>query len=146
MNYIKICATKQRSGALHITQKVDYGIMLLAFLAKSKDSVSIKKIAENYNLSFLFLQKVAGLLQRSNLIKATRGKYGGYKLMKNPKKIAIKEIIEAIEGNISIVPCLTQKTSHTCKHRSYCIVRKGFKKINDEIQKQLLNKKLSYFT
>ena len=29
-----------------------------------------------------------------------------------------------------------------CKHKPYCIVRKGFKKINDEIQNQLLNKNL----
>jgi Rrf2 family protein len=145
MNYTKSCTTKQRSGALHITQKVDYGIILLTALTKTKNDISIKKIAENYNLSFLFLQKVAGLLQKSNLIKATRGKYGGYKLIKNPKKIAVKEIIEAIEGNIAIVPCLVRKTAFMCKHKPYCIVRKGFRKINDEIQNQLLNKKLSYF-
>lgn len=141
----KNCQTTQKNGALHITQKVDYGIILLTALAKNKNSISIKEISESHNLSFLFLQKVAGLLQKNNLIKATRGKYGGYTLAKNPKKLTIKEIIEAIEGGIAIVPCLVQKTAFMCKHKPYCIVRKGFKKINDEIQKQLLNKKLSYF-
>jgi len=137
------CQTKQRSGALHITQSVDYAIILLSTLVKEKNSLSIKKIAEINALSFSFLQKVAGLLRQAKLIKAERGKYGGYTINKDPNKLTIKEIIEAIEGPIAIVPCL--KEARICTHSFNCKAKFGFAKINDEIQNLILSKSLNHF-
>ncbi len=137
---------KQRSGALHLTQKVDYGLMLLICLAKLKkgESVSIKTIAREKNLSFSFLQKIARIFLTSNIVKAERGKYGGYSLKKNPKKLSLKEIIETLEGPISIIPCLN-KALH--KPRCYkkgkkCEVHSGLEKINKEIEKFFASKTL----
>ncbi len=140
------CANgKQRSGALHLTQKVDYGLILLIALAKNaeQNKLSIKKIANESGISFLFLQKIAGLLQKAGLIKADRGKYGGYKLAKSPKKLSLKDIIEAVEGKVAIVPCL--KSTSICKHKKSCDIRHGLAKINQEIQNTVINKTLNYF-
>ena len=148
------CKEKQRSGALHITQKVDYGIMLLTMLAKQMDSQgtykvaqqrSIKQIADETHVSFTFLQKIAGLLQKAGLIKSERGKYGGYKLTKEPQETILKEIIEALEGSVAIVPCLKKSESPLCRHTAYCQIRPGLKKINDEIESQILTKPLTHF-
>lgn len=140
------CKEKQRSGALHLTQKVDYGIMLMTILAKGQVSTqqSIKQIAEESHVSFTFLQKIAGLLQKAGLIKAERGKYGGYKLTKEPDETALREVIEALEGSVAIVPCL-KKSDKPCKHIPYCQIRQGMKKINDEIESQILTKPLTHF-
>lgn len=141
------CSGKQRSGALHLTQKVDYGIMLLTALAKSleNETISLQKIAKENNISFAFLQKIARLLNQAGLIKASRGKFGGYLLAKTANALSIKEIIEALEGEIAIVPCLKKSQDEKCKHSSYCKVRHSFQKINQEIQAHILTKKLSYF-
>lgn len=145
MNSNTCCDQKQRSGALHVTQKVDYGIILLATLAKSKTSRSIQMVANEHKLSFPFLQKIARLLKNSGLIKAERGKLGGYTLTKSPDKLGIKEIIEALEGEIAIVPCLKKSEKPLCRHIPYCLVRPSFQKINAEIQQTLLSKTLTYF-
>lgn len=145
MNSNTCCDQKQRSGALHITQKVDYGIILLASLAKIKTSKSIREVANEHKLSFPFLQKIAGLLKKSGLIRAERGSLGGYKLTKAPEKLEIKEIIEALEGEIAIVPCLKHGEKPLCRHIPYCTVRPNFQKINEEIQSALLSKTLTYF-
>lgn len=128
---------KQKSGALHLTQKIDYGIVLLATLAK-KNSKSLKKISEEKSLAFPFLQKIASALLQAKLIKAERGKYGGYTLAKSPNKISLKEIIEALEGPIAIMTCL----SHPCGRNAKCKVKSNFKKINDELIKFFSSKKL----
>lgn len=128
---------KQRSGALHLTQKVDYGITLLIELARSEERRSIKQIAEEKDLSFTFLQKIARNLQKSGLIKAERGKYGGYKLQKAPSRLALKEIIEALEGPIAILPCLKACGDKPCNRTETCDVKKGLHQINEDI--------LSYF-
>lgn len=135
----------QSSGALHLTKKIDYGIMLLTYLAKCKkgESVSIKSIAEEKGLSFSFLQKVARLLQKAKFIQAERGKYGGYTVKKDPKKLSIIEIIEAIEGPIAIVPCVKER----CARQDCCDIRIGLKRINNDLEayfkKQTLGKLLS---
>lgn len=141
------CKSKQRSGALHVTQKVDYGIILLTALANKEKGThsSIQKLSKENNLSFSFLQKVAGLLQKANLIVAERGKHGGYTLLKSPRILTIKEIIEAVEGPIALVPCLSSAGKNSCKSAPSCQVRTGFKKINDEIQRAILSKNLASF-
>lgn len=135
---------KQRSGALHLTQKVDYALIILMSLAKNDEkSLSIKQIAKSSNLSFLFLQKIAGILQQNKIIEAKRGKYGGYKLIKDPKKITIKEIIEAVEGPIAIIPCLKSFSEpQCCKKNKKCEIRLGLQKINQEIENFLAKKTL----
>lgn len=147
MNTSCTFSTKQRSGALHLTQKVDYGIILLTALAKNsgKDCLSIKKIAEESNISFLFLQKIASLLQKAGIIKAERGKFGGYSLTKDLKDFNLGEVIEALEGPIAIVPCLNRLNPNMCKRVAYCSVRPSMAKINDEIQRIITEKTLEYF-
>ncbi|MBI5754260.1 Rrf2 family transcriptional regulator [Candidatus Peregrinibacteria bacterium] len=143
--------SKQRSGALHLTQKVDYGIILLTALARPrsgaqvKNQLSIKKIAEENNVSFLFLQKIAGLLQKAGIIKAERGKFGGYKLMKELKDLNLGQIIETLEGPIAIVPCLNPRCKPACKRIGHCTVRPSMSKINNEIQNVITGKTLDYF-
>lgn len=138
---------RQRSGALHLTQKVDYGLIILIFLAKNSESgqLSIKRIADQSHVSFLFLQKIAGLLQKAGLIKAERGKFGGYRLAKNPDQLNLREIIEALEGPIALVPCLKSLDEQSCKHSTYCSIRPNMAKLNAEIQNNVINKTLSYF-
>lgn len=138
---------RQRSGALHLTQKVDYGLIILISLARNSgdDHLSIKKIADQSHVSFLFLQKIAGLLQKAGLIKAERGKFGGYRLAKNPDQLNLREIIEALEGPIALVPCLKSLDEQSCKHSTYCSIRPNMAKLNAEIQNNVINKTLSYF-
>jgi len=133
-------------GSLRLTKQVDYALFFLVTLAKNKslEITSIKKIANENNLSFSFLQKVARTLQQGNLIKAGRGKYGGYALLKNPNTITLKEILEILEGPIAITPCFCDIPS-ICSQKDFCKIRNGLKKINEEIKKTFLSKTLKHF-
>ena len=138
---------KQKSGSLSLTKKADYGLFLLTVLAKKQlERKSIQAIADENGLSFSFLQKIARILQKGDLIAAERGKYGGYKLTKNPEDISLKEILETLEGPIAITPCfMTSKNNLCCSHREFCKIKNGLKKINEELKATLLSKTLKYF-
>ena len=138
---------QQKNGSLNFTKKADYGLFLLTTLAKTQfKKASIQAIAKENNLSFSFLQKVAGSLQKGGLITAERGKYGGYILAKNPEKISLKEILERLEGPIAIAPCFMPKTNNfCCTHHEFCNIKNGLKKINEELKTILLSKTLKYF-
>ncbi len=143
MNKLQKKCVRVRSGSLHLTQKVDYGLFLLATLAHESASMSIQTIARESGLSFSFLQKVAGLLQRAGLVHAARGKRGGYELALRPSSITLKEIIEAVEGPLTLVTC-TREVG-VCPRESMCMIRSGLQRMHKDITSYYLSKKLSDF-
>ena len=126
-----------KSGFLNFSKKTDYGLFLLVILADNdkKSPLSLREIAKKHFLSFFFLQKVALDLRKAGLIKAVRGKYGGYMLGKTPSKISIMEILEALEGHFVLMQCLT--SGGKCIREDKCHVRKGFGMINELIVQTL---------
>ncbi|MDO8490353.1 MAG: Rrf2 family transcriptional regulator [bacterium] len=145
-----VCAkpqgTRMRSGALHLTQKVDYALYLLTCLAQYSDGQhsSIATIAKKSHLSFSFLQKVANILKRAGLIHSHRGKDGGYSLAHKPSDIVLRDVIEALEGPITVMACAGE-AKHDCPRKSFCSIRSGFQKMNDEIHVAYLSKTLTDF-
>jgi len=125
-----------KSGFLNLSQKSDYGLILLSALVEAGDNDphSLKTIAEKKEVSFFFLQKVALDLRKAGLIKALRGKSGGYVLSNDPKKISMKEILEALEGPIMLVKCLEHESDLlACARENRCHVRRGFGILNNLI-------------
>lgn len=131
---VNITATPlQKSGWLHLSRKIDSGLLLLVELAKnaSNETVSLRTIAENNGLSFFFLQKVAADLRKAKLVIAGRGKHGGYRLAKSATDITMQDILEAHEGPLSIMHCLDHENS--CIREDWCNVRPGLNFINQTI-------------
>ncbi|MFA6992726.1 MAG: Rrf2 family transcriptional regulator [Candidatus Gracilibacteria bacterium] len=137
----------QKSGSLHLTKKTEYGLFLLATLAKRGKSghLSINTIAQENNVPLAFLQKIANSLQKQKLIKSERGKYGGHILAKPANKITIREVVEVLEGQIAIAPCL-RKGAKKCKHENFCQIKNSLSKINDEIKDHFLSKTIDKIT
>lgn len=147
-NDVCLPVSEKRSGTLHLTQKVDYGMFLLSAIATQGNDIpqSLQVVADEHHLSFSFLQQVARQLRQAGLLASVRGKSGGYRLTKSADKISIKEVIEALEGNVSIADCTREDGKHACPRASACTMRKKMQTINDEIKQVLHSKKLSHFT
>jgi Rrf2 family protein len=98
----------------HLTRKTDYGLILMLELARQKNDgnqapISLNDIAKKYCISFFFLQKVAKDLREKGLIKASRGKIGGYSLTE--KTPNLNEIFTALEGSVAIMSCFAGTSS-----------------------------------
>jgi Rrf2 family protein len=133
---------KKRQGLLHLGSMADHGFMLMTRLADTRAvSSSLRAIADEMGVSFYFLQKVALELRKAGLIKADRGKTGGYRLARPPSKITIKEILEALEGPLALMDCL-DSGSPVCSHSASCRLRPGFDLINRIIVGALSKKTL----
>ena len=126
---------QQKSSFMNFSQKADYGLFLLTELAKhrSDEAVSLRTIAEEHQMSFLFLQKVAMDLRKAGIISADRGKDGGYRLDKSPETLTLKEILEIFEGPLAVMHCLVPHTTENCSRQSRCSMRHGLNRINDAI-------------
>lgn len=137
-----------KNNFFQFSQKVDYGFFLLAELAQNLEAepMSLRTLAEKNSMSFFFLQRVALDLRRAGIIESSRGKNGGYSLSQNPKKISLKEVIEALEGPCVVTPCLHQSEETTpCIREKSCRMREGMNYINTLFTNILFQTTLSDF-
>jgi len=80
----------------HLTGVYDAGCTLSARLLAKENSVS-------YTLACKILQKLAA----AGIVESTMGPKGGFRLSKNPEKIEFKQVVEAVQGPVSVNRCLT---------------------------------------
>lgn len=128
---------------ISINRQSDYAIQLVMALAKvsEKAPLSLKKFSIESNISFLFLQRIARTLKKAGLINSSRGMYGGYFLIKDVKKISIKDIVEAVEdGPTGIAACLR---GHSCPHEDTCSARGVLNNLNTQLNGILSNMHIS---
>lgn len=74
---------------MRLTNYTDYSLRVLIFLAfkKGGELSTTKEIAENYNISNNHLVKIIHQLGQLGYIETIRGRNGGIKLAKDPKKL-----------------------------------------------------------
>lgn len=123
---------------LTLNRKTDYALQLLSALKKipNGEFLSLQKFSQRACLPFLFLQRVAIALGAAGFIRAERGRSGGYTLARPANIITIRDVVIALEGEPSLVPCLI-KGAPRCPHAAVCMTKVNFHTINANIQKYL---------
>jgi Rrf2 family protein len=80
--------------------------------AMRRDIARVQKIPAD------FVAKILQSLVRAGLLHSSRGTGGGFSLARSPEKTNLLEVVEAIEGPLSIVACAGQPGD--CDHSSFC--------------------------
>ena len=116
-----------------ISTKGRYALRLMIDIAlyESKGYVSLKDSSKREDLSIKYLEQVASLLTKSNLIISYRGNNGGYRLSRKPSEYKIGEILRADEGSLAPVACL-ECSKDFCNRRDICTTIEfwdGFNKV-----------------
>jgi len=108
---------------MRLTTKGRYGLRLMLDLAMNfgKQPVLLKDIAKRQDISEKYLWQLVSILKSAKLINSVRGAHGGYKLIKNPREITLKEIISTLEGSMCLVDCV--ENSAACKRSAACSAR-----------------------
>lgn len=125
---------------LNIRKETEVAIHLLKYLSKQKDKVvSLKEVADNTGVSFLFLQKIARKMKTAGLIKAEQGINGGYSLAIAGAEINLFNIIKASGDECLLLGCMKEKK---CPRYKKCSTRVALDKLNTKILKLLTEIKL----
>lgn len=119
---------------LRLTKRSEYGIMAMKYIASRNGagSCSAREIAEWFNIPPEILAKVLQKLVKKGLIDSFQGKKGGYSLSKKSSRISVGEIIMAIEDNISVVDCSTEK-GLSCEQIGLCSIQNPMNKIQRDL-------------
>jgi len=84
--------------------------------------VSTTEIAERFNIPRGILGKVMQKLVRKGMIKSYQGVSGGYILDKKAGDISLNSIVNAIEGPLSMVECITEDGDE-CSQLEFCNIQ-----------------------
>lgn len=94
---------------MRLTNFSDFSMRLLMYAAVNEDRlITIEETSEVYDISRAHLMKIANTLTRAGYLKAVRGRSGGLKLAKPPKKIRLGDVLRATELDFDLVECFTK--------------------------------------
>ena len=103
-----------------VSTKGRYALRMMLQLAESnKGPVRIKDVSEAQGISAKYLEQIIPILNRSDILKTTRGFQGGYRLSKSPDRYTVGQILRLTEGNLSPVACLDHDPVE-CERSPYC--------------------------
>jgi Rrf2 family protein len=105
---------------MKLSTRARYGVRLMVALAFNygKGPVFLKDVAKGENISEKYLSLIIIPLRRIGLVNSIRGAHGGYLLAKDPSQITMKEIIDVLEGDCSLVDCV--RNPSTCPRVPIC--------------------------
>jgi len=117
---------------LRLSKKADYALLALRHLAASpRPTVSARELAESYDLPPELLAKVLQLLVRAGLLASQQGIRGGYGLARTPADISVVDVINAIDGPMTVTAC--SESDHSCDQYAKCNIRDPLWKLKDRI-------------
>ncbi len=120
-----------------VRRNTDYAVRLMVHLAKEygQGPVSTRVAAKDEGVSYPLACKLMQKLHGSKLIDSCMGPKGGFSLGRAPGEITLLEVVEAIQGPISINRCLL--SSDACARQMDCSVRAKLVGVQDTILSSL---------
>ena len=125
---------------LRLSKLADYGCQVMVYMARDSAVHSASEVAIGLGMAAPTVSKILKMLARDGLVASVLGAKGGYALSRYPKEISIAEIINAMDGPISITEC---SSTSKCTRESFCSTRGNWQGINHVIQQALDNVSLA---
>ncbi len=96
--------------------KAEYGVRVMVELARragesvdgAESVVPLAEIAEHDGMPLAYLEHLVARLRKAGLIDSRRGSRGGYLLARPAEEITMAEVVEALEGSIAPIECISQ--------------------------------------
>lgn len=112
---------------LRLSKLADYGTQVMTYMARDRFVHSASEVSAGLGIAAPTVSKILKMLVRKNLVTSVLGAKGGYMLTRHPKEISVAEIIDAMDGPISITEC---SSTSTCERESICSTRSNWQGIN----------------
>lgn len=113
----------------------EYGLRCAVQLAKvpTGETLSASQIAEKEKLSVEYVSKIMLLMRKGELVESTRGKKGGFRFIRHPQEILIRDVLRSLKADNRPEDILgfcqsfggTENTSEPsdCVHSTCCSIR-----------------------
>lgn len=110
---------------MKVTAIEEYGLRCMLLFAASDSGLplTLPEVSSKEGLSIPYAGKLMALLKQAGLVKAVRGRSGGYVIAKPAEEIALKEILNALgESFYGQHHCERYTRKENCVHEGDCTV------------------------
>ena len=123
---------------MKISTKGRYALRMLLDLAQNQGDgfVALKDIAVRQNVSKKYLEQIVPMLNKSDILLASRGFQGVYRLAKSPDQYTVGAILRIAEGSLAPVACLDHSPI-LCDRSADCITLPVWQGLNRVINEYL---------
>lgn len=121
---------------IRLSTKGRYGTRLMLNLANNynngNEAIILKSVSDEENISIRYLEQIIIPLKINKLVKSIRGAGGGYILARHPSQIKLSDILDSLEGTMSLVECVEDKDY--CDRTSVCATHDIWKEASSMLQ------------
>lgn len=108
---------------MQVTKEGDYALRAMIYLASTDGrTASANEISAAQKIPPKFLARIMPKLVRHDLVSSTPGSKGGYQLARAASKLNFLQVLEAIEGPLSLNVCLEADYAD-CEHETLCSMK-----------------------
>ena len=129
--------------SLMFSKGCQHAIRALVYLAERKDGgpLGVKVVSNDLDLPYPYLAKIIQDLARRDLLVSRKGPGGGIYLSRDPTKMSLLEIVEAVDGPHSLKQCVLGLPA--CNDAFPCPLHTSWIEIRDRALSTLLSANLS---
>ncbi len=111
---------------MQISRAGDYALRAVVYLSRQNSArlCTIGEIARAQQIPRAFLAKLMPVLIKAAVVKSVQGPKGGYRLSRASSEINFLEVIQAIDGPITLVMCQDGKSC--CEIEEFCSLNEVF--------------------
>lgn len=119
---------------MRLSSMADYAVVAMraAALHCGGDRTNASEIADETGLPLPTVQKLVSRLGSAGLLRSVRGAGGGFRLARPAAAITVADIVEAIEGPISMTQCCDEDSD--CAIELRCGTRAHWPQVNRAIR------------
>jgi Rrf2 family protein len=123
---------------MKLTRASSYALHAVAYMAGQKERdkpVASHIIADERDIPDRFLLKVLKPLVSARVLLSVKGPNGGYRLAREPNKISMLEIIEAVDGPIRGQAPLGEAGNGPLNHKLEAICQQTAEQVREHLEK-----------
>lgn len=126
-----------------VSRRLDYGVILMVALAKQGDDKPqpTGALAEALDIPLPFLHQIGHALMQAKLIKASPGPRGGIRLARPAGEISLLDIVDTLEGALSVIPCSICQDE--CERKDVCYSRLAWNSLQQVVTDHLAQIRLT---
>lgn len=117
---------------MRLSKKTEYALRALFAIARTSTPGQknapwrIEQLSRQENIPIKFLEQILLGLRNAGLLASKRGVGGGYRLIRRPQEISVGEVIRALDGPFTPLPCASptaRRDRCSCPDERTCPLR-----------------------
>ncbi len=100
-----------------LSSRAKYAVRAAIFLARrarSGDWAQAAKVADEEAIPRKFLELILVQLRDHGFVESRRGAQGGYRLLRDPERISVADLIRIVDGPLALTPCASRTRFRQC--------------------------------